>query len=64
MIKGGFAAEDTEEILKKIGDFSGFFLILGANHCSWVKNWDWYVNLQGLGEIDKKNASKNAVKLG
>jgi len=50
--------------LGEIWGFSGFFLTLGANPCSWVKNRDWCVNLRGLGDIGKKNASKNEVKLG
>ena len=40
--------------------FSGFFLILEANPCFWVKNGGRYVNLRGLGDMGKKNASKNA----
>jgi len=50
------------KILKKIGFFSVFFLILGANPCFWVKNGGWYVSLQGLGDIGKKNTSKNVKK--
>jgi hypothetical protein len=49
--------------LVKIGDFlgfSGFFLILETNPCFWVNNGGWCVNLQGLGDMGKNNASKNA----
>jgi len=28
----------------------------------WAKNGGWYVNLQSLGDIGKKNASKNDGK--
>jgi hypothetical protein len=29
----------------------------------WVKNGGWYVKLQSLGDMGKKNASKNEHKL-
>ncbi len=48
-----------EEILKKIGVFQVFFLILGANPCFWVKNGGRYVNLQGMGNVGNKKTSIN-----
>jgi len=30
--------------------------------CFWVKNGGWYVNLRGLGKMDKKKTSKNVKK--
>jgi hypothetical protein len=47
----------------KIGDFSVFFLILGANTCFWVKNRGWYVDMRGMGKISKIKTSKNEYKL-
>jgi len=49
--------------LGEIGVFSVFFPFLGANPCFWAKNEGWYVNMRGLGDIGKKNASKNVKKL-
>jgi len=46
----------------KFGIFQVFFLISGANPCFWVKNGDQYVNMRGMGDIGKKNASKNVEK--
>ncbi len=51
------------EIGGKLGDFQVFFLILVANLCFWVKNGGCYVNLRGLGEIDKIKTRKNEQKL-
>jgi hypothetical protein len=52
------------EIWGKFGVFQVFFLTLRANPCFWVKNGGCYVSLRGLGDIGKKNASKNVGKLG
>jgi len=43
--------------------FLGFFSDLGANPCLWVKNGGCYVNLRGMGEIDKIEMRKNEQKL-
>jgi hypothetical protein len=43
--------------------FFGFFLILGANTCFWVKNRGWYVDMRGMGKISKIKTSKNEYKL-
>jgi len=45
-----------------LGGFQVFFLILEVNPCFWVKNGGRHVNLRGMGNIDKKNASKNDEK--
>jgi len=35
-----------------------------VNPCFWGKNGGWYVNMRGLGKIDKNNVQKNAEKRG
>ena len=50
-------------VFGEIVGFSGFFLILGANHFFWVKYGGWYVNMRGLGGVDKKKTLKNEHKL-
>ena len=60
---GGVGVEDTAAILKKIGDFSVFSLVLGANPCFWVKNGGWCVYIVSLGKMGKKKTSKNEHKL-
>jgi len=47
----------------KFGVFQVFFLTFGANPCFWVKNGCWYVNMRDLGDMGKKNASKNVEKI-
>ncbi len=49
--------------LGEIRDFSGFFVHLCGDAGFWAKNGGWCVNLRGMGEIDKKNASKNVEKM-
>ncbi len=46
----------------KIGVFQVFFVHFREDIGYWVKNGGWCVNLQGLGDMDKKNASKNVKK--
>jgi hypothetical protein len=49
--------------LGEIGFFQVFFVHFRADVGFWAKNGGWCVNLQGMGDIGKKNASKNVGKL-
>jgi hypothetical protein len=43
-------------------DFSGFFSDFRDESLFLSQNWGLYVNLWGMGDIGKKNASKNVEK--
>ncbi len=47
----------------KIGVFQVFFVHFRADVGLWVINGGWCVNLRGMGDIGKKNVSKNVEKL-
>ncbi len=48
----------------KIGVLAEFFSDFRGNPCFWIKNGGRCVNLRGLGDIGKENASKNDEELG